>query len=120
MAIRTTVQLNLTVRAEVAKDIRRNAERAGLTISDYVASRIREDTTTATLPAATTDARVGYRIVSAIAAIEHGELSEATDHLRFAQGLMAEAFVASHVPAIAQATQDRMKRLKSADDWSAF
>ena len=46
--------------------------------------------------------RVGYRIFSAIAAIEHGELSEATDHLQFAQGLMAEAFAASHAPAIAQ------------------
>ncbi len=120
MAIRTTVQINLTVRAEVAKEIRRNAKRAGLTISDYVAARIRNDAATATLPAATTDARVGYRIVSAIAAIEQGELSEATDHLRFAQGLMAETFAASHAPAIAQAAEDRMKRLKSADDWSAF
>ena len=120
MAIRTTVQINLTVRAEVAKEIRRNAERAGLTISDYVAARIRDDATTTTLPAATTDARIGYRIVSAIAAIEHGDVSEATDHLRFAQRLMAEAFAASHAPAIAQATEDRMKRLKSVDDWSAF
>jgi hypothetical protein len=120
MPIRTTVQLNLTVRAEVAQEIRRKAKRAGLTISDYVAARIRDDATMATLPAATTDARVGYRIVSAIAAIEHGELSAATDHLRFAQRLMAEAFAGLHAPAIAQATEDRMKRLKSADDWSAF
>jgi hypothetical protein len=120
MPIRTTVQLNLTVPAEVAEEIRRKAQQAGLTISDYVATRTRDDTTTATLPAATTDARVGYRIVSAIAAIERGDVSGATDHLRFAQRLMAEAFAASHAPAIAQATEERMKRLKSADDWSAF
>ena len=120
MPIRSTVQLNLTVPAEVAGEIRRKAKRASLTISDYVATRIGDDASTATLSAATTDARVGYRIVSAIAAIEHGDFSEATDHLRFAQGLMAEAFAASHAPAIAQATEDRMKRLKSADDWSAF
>jgi hypothetical protein len=68
MPIRTTVQLNLTVPAEVAHDIRRNAKRAGLTISDYVAARIRDDASTTTLPAVTTDARVGYVIVSAIAA----------------------------------------------------
>ena len=120
MPIRTTVQLNLTVPAEVAEEIRRKAKRAGLTISDYVAAQIRDDATTATLPAATTDARVGYRIVSAIAAIEHGAISESAEHLRFAQRLMAEVFAASHAPAIAQATEDRMKRLKSADDWSAF
>jgi hypothetical protein len=120
MPIRTTVQLNLTVRAEVAQEVRRKAERAGVTISDYVAARIRDDASTATLPAATTDARVGYRIVSAISAIEHGAISEAAEHLRFAQKLMAEAFAVSHAPAIAQATEDRMRRLKSADDWSAF
>ena len=119
MPIRTTVQLNLTVPADVAKETRRKAKRAGLTISDYVAARIRDDAT-AMFPAATTDARVGYVIVSAIAAIEHGALSEAMDHLRLAQRLMAEAFATSHAPAIAQATEDRMKRLKSADDWSAF
>ena len=114
------MQLNLTVRPEVAQEIRRKAKRVGLTISDYVAARVQDDATTATLPAATTDARVGYGIVSAISANERRDLSEATDHLRLAQRLMTEAFAASHAPAIAEATNARMKRLKSADDWSAF
>jgi hypothetical protein len=113
------MQLNLTVLAE-AQEIRRKAKRAGLTISDYLAARVREDATTTALPAATTDARAGYGIASAISVIERRDLSEATDHSRLAQRLMTEAFATSHAPAIAEATNARMKRLKSADDWSAF
>jgi len=111
-AIRTTEDLHLTVPREIATRAKVNAQRLGLTPSDYVGTLVRGEDPVSRPAADMQDvALAGNRIVRAIGALESvsPNVSEGVRYLREAQQFIAaelEKATPTYEAAIARAGGD--------------
>lgn len=91
-AIRTTDDLHLTLPREIAARAKVNAQRLGLTPSDYVATLVRGEPLVSRPAAEMQDvALAGNRIVRALGALESGSpnVAESVRYMREAQRFIA-------------------------------